>query len=203
MLPLQMLGYVLGPKAYKSWYLDLHLTLREKVDIDTIHPRAMKDCMTQQIRHFLSPQVTTDMKSFRERGGTVAEYVLQNQMISQDLVDSLTASSSRRILQTVLQTSLLPAPVAPQGRPGGVKQPSVGKNKPDKSAKKHLSDLKGFCMHWLQHNQSPCQGPKCTGANKASLLHKTEWDTRSAEVKTKILAAAKVLSPGVTFKVQP
>lgn len=202
-----MLGYVLGPLAYKPWYLELHLTLRETVALDTIHPTAMKDTLTQHIRHFFSPGVTADLKSFRERGGTVAEYISINQVVAGTLVDNLNSSSSRRILQSILKpspTATPPAVTVPHGKIGGQRKEPLGKVKSDKTPKKNLGELKGYCLHWLQHNQMPCLGPKCHSATgKSSLLHKPEWDNCSGDSRGKILAAAKVFSPGVTFKVQP
>ena len=193
-----MLGYVLGPEAYRHWYMELHITLREKVAVDTIHPVAMKEVLTHHIRKYFSHGVTNDIKSFLERGGVLADYVRIHQSVSQALVDDLNASSSRKILQAVLKPVNTPQVTTPRVNTGG------GQGKAGKStktpAKKHLSGLKGFCLHWLQHGDLPCQGQQC---KTGKLLHRTEWDACTREVRANVLATAKLVSPGVTFKVQP
>ena len=169
-----------------------------------IHPRAMKDTITQHIRHFFSAEVTNDIKSFRERGGTLAEYIQIHQVISMNLVNTLNDNSQRRILQGVLVRPQVLQPLTPARNSGGGQGKGHAKGQPDKNKtpKKSLGNLKGFCLHWLQHNQMPCQGPKCSAGN-VSLLHRSEWDACAGDAKAKILAAAKLFCPGVTFKVQP
>lgn len=201
-----MLGYTLGPIAYRPWYLELHISLRDQVAVETIHPRAMNETLTQHIRQFFSNEVTNDIKSFRERGGSVGEYIQRHQLVTRSLIETLKENSSRRILQEVLARSSVPQVLTPARNSGVVQGKSQGKSHTKdkaKNPKKNLASLKGYCLHWLQHNQSPCQGPKCGAGNASSLLHKTEWDTCPGDARTKILAAAKLFCPGVTFKVQP
>lgn len=207
----RLLGYILGPLAYRSWYMELLIQVPEHLHMPTVHAGALKDALTQHLQAFSSVGTTNDIKSYRERGGSLADYVKTNLTFTPSWFDNLVTKSNMRIAQVVLS---LPKPVDNKGAKlltppatkgqlqSNLRQPAGSNNNAKKPSS--MTGLKGFCLPWLQSNHMPCSNSKCAQAQGGKgLRHRVEWDAFPATDKELVLVLARKLTPGGHVKVQP
>ena len=203
---LQVLGHIFGPDAYRPWLQTYQHSLPEMTPVAQIHPKAMVELCNNHVHGFFSVHQTNLIKSFVERGGTIAQYISANMVLMPTQVEALTASSFRHLTEDFLKSQgMVASPLAVQSSKRPTKRPtpqgtSQGTSKPLRP----MAALKGFCLTWLQADVMPCTNTKCSAAATSSsrhLKHRQEFDALPAVQRSAIVAEAKKLTPSGIVKV--
>lgn len=199
---LQVIGHIFGPDAYRPW-LATYQQLPELIPVAQVHPKAMVELCNNHIHGFFSVHQTNLIKSFVERGGTIAQYVSTNMVLTPTHVEALTASSFRHLTEDFLKSQGMVAnPLAVQSSKRPTKRPTSQGTSP--KPLRPMAALKGFCLTWLQTDAMPCTNTKCSAAATSSprqLKHRQEFDALPAAQRSAIVAEAKKLTPSGVVKV--
>jgi len=198
---LRLLGYIFGPDAYRPWVTSYQHTLPESIQVSQVHPSAMLEMCNNHIHGFFTAHRTNHIKSYIERGGTIATFISENMLVMGHMIESLGASSWRHLAAAVLRPPVTTPHVDVQApkRP-----PKKGLALPPRTPRP-LAGLKGFCLAWLQGDVMPCTSTRCKSQVNSpvskKLKHRQEFDLLPAAQRSEIVAEAKKLTPSGVVKV--
>lgn len=208
---LQLLGHIFGPVTYRPWQSAFEDVLPTYVQLRQVHPKSMIELANNQIQSFFSTQATNDIKSLVERGGDLATFIIDQMNIEVTMVQELQASSLRNLTSDILESQALAArpPFVPSVPGGNTPKPKSNGKGLVQTPKvlRPMSNLKGFCLDWLQSDVMPCTSQKCkhniqTNAPlRRHLRHRQEFDLLPAAQRSVIVAEAKKLTTSGVVKV--